>query len=265
MTPRIVAARRRANFVWLVGAITAFLAAVAVTVLGDRDDTHAAAVELEAQRIASAIDSAARSAHVQADGIAATPLVRAAITTDAATMADIARSEMRFSRNPGEVLEIYQLGGGAPVSLLRLPPTFARVAPMDGRATRLDPSGGGGLDAIAAAPIEPQTGDAGDARIRGQIVISVPVDLAGARNRLANTTRGATLRGIAAPLELVPAKAGGRALVVAVHPDAAWELPPLELAVTVPAPPAWIVPARYAAAGLGTVLLFLFLIGLRKP
>src|SRR5882672_1397390 len=85
LTPRIVAAQRRANMVWLVGAIAAFLAAGGISLIAGNDKTSSAAIEVEAQRIAGAIDNSAKGAHVQADGIAGTPMLRAAIVTDAAT------------------------------------------------------------------------------------------------------------------------------------------------------------------------------------
>src|SRR5690349_697168 len=110
LTPRAVLAQRRANSVWLVGAIGALVAAGAVSFVADGSGkTTPVAVEIEAERIAAAIDLSAKSAHVQADGVAMAPMVRAGIETDAATMNDIAKNEIHLALNPGEVLEIFQI------------------------------------------------------------------------------------------------------------------------------------------------------------
>src|SRR6185503_9490505 len=103
LTPRAVLAQRRANLVWLVGAIGALVGAGAVSFVAQSSDrTTPVAVEIEAERIASAIDLSAKSARVQADGVAMTPMVRAGIETDAATMNDIARNEIHLALQPGE-------------------------------------------------------------------------------------------------------------------------------------------------------------------
>src|ERR1051325_309323 len=139
LTPRIVLAQRRANLVWLVGAIGALVAAGAVSFVAQTSDrTTPVAVEIEAERIASAIDLSAKGAHVQADGVAMTPMVRAGIETAAATRNDMAKNEIHLALSPGETLEVFQVRGGSPTTLLRWPANAMALRPVPGRGTRLE-------------------------------------------------------------------------------------------------------------------------------
>src|SRR5262245_11400395 len=159
LTPRIVNANRRANLIWLVGAIAAFTFSVAVTFMArwgtqEIDRATSAGIDNEAVRIATAIDASARAAQLQAGGSAPSPMVRAAITTDAATMVDLFQTEVKFAPKTGEILELFQLHDKQPpVSLIRLPRTAAALVPPKGRTTRLENTGKGGLDVIAGAPV----------------------------------------------------------------------------------------------------------------
>jgi len=266
LTPRIVLAQRRANLVWLVAAVGPILAAGITFLAGGGDKTSAVALEMEAQRIATAIDLSAKSAHVQADGVAMTPMVRAGIETDAATMADIARNEIRLSLKPGERLEIFQIRGSTSLTLVRWPPMATAVAPVAGRETRLENSGKGSLDVVAGSPIEPQNQQKRD--IRGEVGLSIPVDLASARQRLSELSVEANLTGVGQPLALVSSEAGAAGaaqLSFPVQPSSEWKLPPLTLTASVAARrPRWIAPARYACLALGGLMLIMFLSGLRR-
>ena len=264
LTPRIVQAERRANLVWLVGAIGALIAAGGVTFVASDDKTTPVAVEIEAQRIAAAIDLSAKSAHVQADGVAMTPMVRAGIETDAATMADIARNEIHLALNPGETLELFQSRGKTTQTLLRWPPSATAVQRIDGRETRLENSGKGSLHVVAGAPIEPQGQRKTDAS--GEVAIAIPVDLAPTRQRLSELVLEASLVGVGPPLALVPHRGGpGIRLMAVVRPSADWHLPAMTLAATVANKrPRWIDPARYGFVGLGAAMLVMFLVGLRR-
>jgi len=61
----------------------------------------------------------------RAMAIAASPMLRAAIDTDAATMLDLLTTEATFALRPGEVLEVYQ---GTSVLLARVPPSSTPLA-----------------------------------------------------------------------------------------------------------------------------------------
>ena len=266
LTPRIVAAQRRANMVWLVGAVAAFLAAGGISLLAGNEKNNTGAIEVEAQRIAAAIDNSAKGAHVQADGIAATPMLRAAIITDAATLADIAKSEVQFTTNPGETLEIFQVRAGKATTLLRLPATATAIEPILGRGTRLENSGKGSLDVVASSPITPQAASPDD-KTSGEVALSVPVDLAATRQRLAELVVDANLAGVGQPLALVPNKSGaaGKPVAFPVQANPDWKLPAITLNATLPnMRPKWIDPARYASLGLGGLMVIMFLIGLRR-
>src|SRR5262249_12750073 len=111
VTPAPVAVPRRSRALWLVGAVLAGAAAVAITMadkamVGSNDQAALAALNADVEKLATTLDGAARSAHLRADGIATTPMLRAAIETDAATLSDLANTEMVFTADHGEVLEV---------------------------------------------------------------------------------------------------------------------------------------------------------------
>jgi hypothetical protein len=265
--PRIVVARRRANLIWLVGAAGALVGAASVgLVADDGDKTAPAAVEIEAARIAAAIDLAAKSAHVQADGVAMTPMVRAALDTDAATMVDIARNEIHLALRPGETLEVFQIRGKTIATLLRWPTNATPVRPIRGRATRLENSGKNSLDVVAGSPIEAQSERS--TGTEGEVAMSIPVDLALTRQRLSELVVEASLVGVGQPLALVSNNGdrdGAIHMKFPVEPSAEWKLPPLALeAVLASTRPGWITPARYTFIALCGMMLLLFLRGLRS-
>jgi hypothetical protein len=257
--------------VWLIGAIAAFVVAVGTTVMARMstqatDHTTSVAIENEAVRIATAIDSSARSAHLQADGIAATPMLRAAIVTDAATMTDMVVTEVKFRPTVGEMLEIFQIRDKTkPITMLRLPSTAGAIEPVMGRGTRLENTGKGGLDVVAGSPIIPNDETTG---FTGQISLQVPVELGGARQRLTELVVDAQVIGAGEPVGLVDGKgATGVSISFDIQPNAEWGFGPLSLKV-MPAKgqerAKWIGPVRYGSLGLGVVLLLLFVIGLRR-
>src|SRR5262245_52047428 len=84
--------------VTVLGLLAGF-GALSFTSLGTHrtvDPAIAATVDAEAKGIASALDANARAAYQRAVDIATTPMVRAAILTDAATVQDMANSEFQF-------------------------------------------------------------------------------------------------------------------------------------------------------------------------
>ena len=266
LTPRIVLARRRANLMWLVGAAGALIAAAGIGLFaGDGDKTAPATVEIEAQRIAAAIDLSAKTAHVQADGVAMTPMVRAGIETDAATMVDIARNEIHLAFRPGEVLEVFQIRGKTIATLLRWPNNATPVRPIRGRATRLENSGKNSLDVVAGSPIEAQSERS--TGTEGEVAMSIPVDLAQTRQRLSELAVDASLVGVGQPLALV-ANNGDRddatVLRFPVQPSPDWKLPALTLEAAIASKrPQWVTPAQYTCIALCGLLIVLFLRGLR--
>jgi serine/threonine protein kinase len=262
---------RKATALWLVGALAGALTAVGVSVAdqivasaGDR----AAANELnsDVERISSTFDATARSAHMRADGIATTPMLRAAIETDAATLSDLANTEMIFTANKGEALEVFQFRGDKAASLLRIPKTVRALPPLKGRETRLRIEGPA-VTMFASAPISGYR-----AELIGGLVISVPVDLAPIRHALEDHAVRATLTGLGTDLTLAgapgPAAAGETPVKLAVPSGGEWNAGSATL-IAVPkraAGLAWAMPVRNMSGGLGALLLIGFVVSLvRRP
>jgi hypothetical protein len=193
-------------------------------------------------------------------------MVRAGIETDAATMADIAKEEIRLSLNPGETLEIFQIRGTAIQTLARVPAAVTAIQPISGRDTRLENSGKSSLQVVAGSPIEPQSRQA--AGIRGEVAISIPIDLALSRQRLSELVVTASLVGVGPPLPLVTGSSdatGDTPLSFPVRPNADWKLPPMTLSAAIASRRlGWVAPARYACLALSGVMLAMFLLGLRR-
>jgi serine/threonine protein kinase len=253
----------------MVGAVLAGAFAIAVTVAdqmiasaGDR--ATAAALVADAERISSVFEAAARSAHMRADGIATTPMLRAAIETDAATLRDLANTEMVFTAEAGETLEVFQFRSNKPSSLLRIPKTGPALQPLAGRDTRVT-SDGTGITLAASAPISGYS-----AGSTGGLVISTPVDLTSIKRSLDDHAVRAALTGLGKELTLVGPHDGAwiAPLKLAVPASGSWS----GGAATLTATPkqatglAWAWQARTMSGGLAALMLAGFVIGLaRRP
>jgi serine/threonine protein kinase len=270
---------RRWNALWLIGAVLAGTAAVGVTVAeqmtsSSADRGEVVALTAAVERIASAFDAAASSAHIRTDGIATTPMLRAAIGTDSATINDLATTEMIFTANKGESLEIFQFRGDKQVSLLRIPRTAASLPVLKGRETKLRIDGRD-VTLLASAPISGY-----EAKLGGGLVIATPVDLSAVRRAVEEHAIDATLTGLGAPLVLagqgVPpspttapgAKPGPGPLSIAVPSRGEWNSAGAML-VAVPRRGAglpWAGQVRVASGGLAGLLLIGFVVSLvRRP
>jgi serine/threonine-protein kinase len=260
------ASRSAFRMAWLVAALLAGATGGGVLYVENQaraaaDHGVATALDGDAEKLASLIDGEVRAAHLRADAIAAMPMLRAAIETDAATLQDMADSELLFSPRAGEVLELFQLHDGRPASMLRIPATAAPIAPMPPLAsnrTRLA-NDGRTITIVVGAPIVKQ-----QAGVGGAVAIAMPLDLAAIRKRLAEHARAATLIGLGPPLPLLgtggdSAAAGPTVISVPLGSD----LGAGEVAVSaVATPPADLRDglrlARLACWGIGAVLLALF-------
>ncbi len=258
---------RRSAALWLVGALVAVIVAVAVSVAdqmaaGAEDRATASALTGDAERIASVFDAAARAAQLRANGIATTPMLRAAIETDTATLTDLASSEMVFTAGPGEALEVFRNSNGKSVSLLRIPKSAPALPPPSGRDTRFR-SDGLGVTLAASAPISGYREG-----LAGAIVIAAPVDLAAVRRSLDEHTAGASLLGLGSELMLVDHRggAGGPPVELAIPSMGAWTAGTAKLIATPKRAPglSWAGPARYAAGGLAVLLLIGFAVNVRR-
>jgi tRNA A-37 threonylcarbamoyl transferase component Bud32 len=262
-------APRASTALWLVGAAVAGVIAIAVSVadkmvVGAEDRAVAGALAAGAERVASVFDASARSAHMRADGIATTPMLRAAIETDAATLRDLAHSEMVFVAGSGEALEVYQFTGAKAASLLRIPSTAPALPPLKGRDTRFA-SDGRGVTVVASAPIAGYHASAG-----GGVVISTPIDLTSIQRALDDHTVAASLTGLGSELVLVETRDGGGGDVVklAVPSSGDWKAGGTMLVATPKKAPGltWAWPARTMSGGLSVLLLLGFVVNLvRRP
>jgi len=229
---------------------------------GAEDRAMASALTADAERIASVFDGAARAAQLRATGIATTPMLRAAIETDAATLTDLATSEMVFTAGPGESLEVFRVSHGRSVSLLRIPKSAAALPPPSGRDTRFR-SDGLGVTLATSAPISGYREG-----LAGGIVIAVPVDLAAVRRALDEHTAGASLLGLGSELALVDHRAGGvgSPVELTIPSMGAWTAGAAKLIATPKRAPglSWAGPARYMAGGLAALLLVGFAVSMRR-
>lgn len=272
LTPRVLVAYRRATLVWLVAAACVFLVAIVLAVVARvgvsaTHEASASGIDAEASRVAAAIDSSARAAQLKADGIAATPMLRAAIVTDGATIADVIATEVRIAGKPGEVMEFFQVRDKTPTSILKVPADAPAKQPLMGRAMRLDNLGADGLNVVVGSPITPN--DAGSA-ITGQLVLSVPVELAEARKRLAEIGSEGVLYGAGDPI-ILTSKPGatnrGPKISRAVRASDEWKLGELTISVTPHAQSggaSWLDPVSYVVAGIGALLLVVWFFARRR-
>jgi hypothetical protein len=271
---RVVWARRRPSMLWLGGAALSFTVAFAITLLAPSPaGLHGAAMQAlqhEADEIGRAVDAASRAAHKRADSIASTAMIRAAILTDAATVADVMASEYKLALAPGEVVELFQIRNGKPEQLIRLPQTAGELPRITDRERPMVHFDGTDLRVVVCARIERlKDGEGYDSHTAGTFVLSVPVDLAGVRGRLAQREVDATLAesGIAVHLvrrspvvlaELVelPVPTGIAKLTLSVAPSALSGRRA-----------AWVAPVRNASYSLGALSLIAFaaIFVLRRP
>jgi CheY-like chemotaxis protein len=188
---------------WLAAAIVIAGAGTAIPLLlpqsgapADRDALPR--LQADADKLAAAIDTATSAARLRVKNLATTPLLRAGIETDAATIQDFAKTEQLFVPVNGEVIEVFQLRDGTPVSMLRAPANAPALQPALEETTRLA-SDGHALSVIASAPIAKQS-----AGIGGVLAIATPCDLQSVTRSLAAHASRATLVGVDKPVVLVP-------------------------------------------------------------
>jgi serine/threonine protein kinase len=261
---------RRSSMLWLVGAVVAGMAVGAVTIadqmmVSTEERAISSAIGADAERVASVFDAAARAAHMRADGIATTPMLRAAIETDAATLGDMASSEMVFTAGKGEALEVFQFARGEASSLLRIPRTTIGLQPLKGRDTQVR-SDGLGVTLLASAPISGYRSG-----VSGGVVISAPVDLTSIRHGLAEHTAWASLTGLGSELVLVDPGAGrpgGAPVKLAIPSSGEWAAGGATLVATPRRATglAWVGAVRVMSGGVGALLLLGFVVSLaRRP
>lgn len=244
--PIAVAPKRSWRGLWLAAGLV--LGVAAVMGMGAKPAAGASeGLAARAEMIATTLDGDARAALVRAEAIASSPVLRAAITTDASTLADMARDrDLMFQLERGDVIEVFQVRGDDRSLLLRLPADAAPlVAPAAGR-TRID-TAKQALVSVASAVVTP------DRTVAGEIVLSTRIDLTPVINRIAELATGATLTGLPEPIVLLASGAKPNVTVpIAVTTPASGKL---VLAAVVPQATA---PWAYACMGLSVLSIGMF-------
>lgn len=271
LLPRVRVARTATSVIWFVGAVIAFAVAGVVQFIAPTlhvvDPMSVAALKADAQNLGQLIDASIRAAHMRVESIASTPVLQAAVLTDAATVYDVVKTEYKVKTDDTEVLELFQIrGSDKPVTLLKLPEKASDVPAVHGKETRLDHDPARGIAIVTAATITPYKNID---NITGELVLASTIDFAAPKHDLAAHAAEAEIDGVGAPLVLVPPQAGGGAaaevLPIAVDPQ--WKTPPIALKAvpkTAPSKPKWIPPVRYGALGLGLAFLVAFALGMRR-
>ncbi|HET7502761.1 MAG TPA: serine/threonine-protein kinase [Kofleriaceae bacterium] len=260
--------RRAARVAWLVAAMLAGGAGGALLYAEEQtaeagDVAITAVLDADAEKLAALLDAEVRAARLRADGVAAMPMLRAAIETDTATLRDMVGTDFIFSPRPGETLELFQLRDGELKSMLRIPESGRPVAAGAGTQVRVD-SDGTQITVVASAPVAKQ-----QAGVGGAVAISVPIDLAPTKRRFAEHVRSATLVGFGDPVPLCGAAEPGDITITVALPLGA-ELGGHDAAVAavVPAPPGQLREklrlARLLCWGTGGILLVLYLANLLR-
>ncbi len=138
-------------------------------------------LESDAQQVTTLVATQLRATRMRADSIARTPLLRAAIDTDAATLGDIARSESLFEPIANETIEIFQARAGELRSVVRIPTSAAPLAAAEQQElVRTD----AGILVQTTAPIASE-----GAELAGAVVVSSFIDLVPLQDRIATRAR----------------------------------------------------------------------------
>jgi tRNA A-37 threonylcarbamoyl transferase component Bud32 len=268
IAPGATPAARRGGLGWLLAALAVGAAGGALMLVGKSPSTGAAVTRADAAKLAladaagklaSTLDAQAQAARMRAEGIASLPMLRAAIETDAATLRDMVKDrDVLFKPEPDEVLEIFQLRGGKPTTMLRIPETALPLEPLADKTTRLE-SDGARLHVIVGAPVTSQQG-LGD----GAIALSQPVDLEPLKAAVATHTQHAAIVGLDKPVVLAGrgAPAAASTFPLETKPQTKPTGVALAAAIDVPAAEPAARPAlRYASfacLGLAGLLLAMF-------
>ncbi len=262
---RAVWTHRRPSMRWLGGAAMWFTSAIAITLCAPHS-THtlapATVVALghQAGELGLTIDAAVRAARQRAQSVAHAPMMRAAILTDAATVADVMNNEFKFQLAPGEVVELFQIHDGQVDTLIRMPataPALPRVADRDAAMVEID---GTGLRVIAGERVERlKSGEGYDSRTTGMFMLSSPIGLEAIRQQIAAYAEDATLAEASRAIHLVhqASASAGHTLSLPVPTEAAKLTLTIVPDLTGHRAP-WLDLARNISAVLGALMLIMF-------
>jgi len=264
---------RRPSALWLAAAIVAGCLATGVALAGRTLDrasatTAAAALDADAERIAAALEVSHRLVRGRAAGIAAMPILRVAIETDADTLRDIAEHEAVFAIEANETLEIFQIRGDEPIPLLHIPAASPHIARCP-RGTTSITAADSIITVVASAAVE-RASATGAAAPAGEVTVAARVDLASAISSLEQHADAASLRGPGIDVRLVgsPGSPYGAPRTIPLAFTGELRSRELVLVATPATPPSivhrWVAPAWIASLVLGAWALASYLLR-RRP
>jgi hypothetical protein len=261
--PRVPVAQR---WGWLLvaGAVVAVGVAAATFFVPRRtiiDPAFHDTLVTQARALAMALDATAGTAHQRSAKLASDPVLRAAILTDAQTVADLVASE-HFPLAPlaGETMELFQRDGDSVTSLVRTPPGGTPLHWMPGSGTRLETIGNALVVIVSAEVDRLKDGVGYKATISGSLAIADPIGLDRVRAELGKVCATAVLDGAGkGSLVVLPPSPGavGAPVRLTVRPNPEW-FGDLTLVVeprTRSIEQAWVPPVRYGLFGLAALLL----------
>ena len=211
-------ARRFGRLAFLIAAIAPAIAAIVLRVSQPAPTpasapTKSTEADAVAELVATTIDGEAHAAQVRADAIASSTMLRAAIQTDAATVADMFKDKnVAVALGKGEHIEIFQTRDGASQALFAYPADGTHLKPVAAGTARLE------LDnnvptIVVTTPVSKQGGGE-----LGSITLAAPVDLSRAESRSYDKLTGVALTGFGKPVQLggIPAAGNGTKISVPV-------------------------------------------------
>lgn len=263
IVPRVVLARRQRALQFLALSTLAFSIAAASFVIPKKhrvEQPTKDAITADGQQLGVKLHEAFNQTADRAEGFAGTPVLEAGILTDAATVADIVKTEYRLKTRPGETLELFQLHADNVTSLVRVPADAPPIAFVKGKRARIENRDG--LAVVVSAEVAPYNSTP---ELSGQLAVAVKVDVS--KLSLARHAVEANLVGGGPPIALIPAHGkGGDPVTVPVPLDPKWQVGTLSL-TAVPVMSAyhagWVPGVRYGSLGLGVVFLSTFLVAFR--
>lgn len=256
--------RRFGRLAFLVAALAPAIAAIVLRTAQPAKPVATAVKPVEAESLAqllgSTLDDQAHAAQLRSDAIASSSMLRAAIQTDAATLADMAKdNDVVFSLGKGERVVIYQANDAGPVPLFALP-AGAKIEIPAANTARLELAQGA-VDVVVATPVTKQGGG-----VVGTIALAAPIDLGRAKGQTFTQISNVALTGFGAPIALGggPAAVNGTAISVPIQTTLA-KGPALAITATLAAAPVLasdnlMLYARYACAALATLFLLMYVI-----
>jgi hypothetical protein len=261
--PRPMARKRSPlRHLWLVGALVAGAGAVVVpslekpTIVSVTHEPSTRELELTGTMLGSLVDNDQSQTLGRAEVVAQSPMIRAAIVTDAATLADMAAdNDMTFPLAPGQVLEVQQVIDGARATLLHLPKDAAPLGEITAGSAKLVVRDGV-LGTLAGAPVQ-----SSQPNVSGVVATWRPLDVAAVVTRLKDQTSGASLDGIGARIELVPHGAPPTTTVKvasATAPTLTIAATLVPLTTTTETPPSRV--PQFVLAGVAVLLFLLYLV-----